>query len=145
MAKLCVCKISSADSYAPSCSTIRLWSLLSGECVHTLYGHDSFVYSLATIPDSLGGGLVSGGEDRTVRVWRASDGECEQTITVPAVSGASINPESGDLSDPDAPVVLQFGAFRSRRTAMLPRARPTGWSGCILGARIALRAQRICR
>lgn len=69
------------------CSTIRLWSLLSGECVHTLFGHDSFVYSLATIPDSLGGGLVSGGEDRTVRVWRAADGECEQTITVPAVSG----------------------------------------------------------
>ncbi|MBZ6370452.1 MAG: hypothetical protein LBE44_00635 [Microbacterium hominis] len=68
-------------------STIRLWSLLSGECVHTLSGHDSFVYSLATIPDSLGGGLVSGGEDRTVRVWRAADGECEQTITVPAVSG----------------------------------------------------------
>ncbi|GAA5960503.1 hypothetical protein JCM8115_003201 [Rhodotorula mucilaginosa] len=66
--------------------TIRLWSLLSGECVHTLSGHDSFVYSLATIPDSLGGGLVSGGEDRTVRVWRAADGECEQTITVPAVS-----------------------------------------------------------
>ncbi|GAA5877374.1 hypothetical protein JCM3774_003577 [Rhodotorula dairenensis] len=66
--------------------TIRLWSLLSGECVHTLSGHDSFVYSLATIPDSLGGGLVSGGEDRTVRIWRAADGECEQTITVPAVS-----------------------------------------------------------
>ncbi|GAA5978453.1 hypothetical protein JCM10908_004359 [Rhodotorula pacifica] len=66
--------------------TIRLWSLLSGDCVHTLSGHDSFVYSLATIPDSLGGGLVSGGEDRTVRVWRAADGECEQTITVPAVS-----------------------------------------------------------
>lgn len=55
--------------------------------MHTLSGHDSFVYSLATIPDSLGGGLVSGGEDRTVRVWRAADGECEQTITVPAVSG----------------------------------------------------------
>ena len=71
------------------CSTIRLWSLLTGDCVHTLSGHDSFVYSLATIPDSLGGGLVSGGEDRTVRIWRAEDGECIQTIVVPAVSGAS--------------------------------------------------------
>ncbi|GAA5947309.1 hypothetical protein JCM3765_001619 [Sporobolomyces pararoseus] len=66
--------------------TIRLWSLQSGECVKILNGHDSFVYSLAAIPDSLGGGLVSGGEDRTVRVWRASDGECEQTLVVPAVS-----------------------------------------------------------
>ncbi|GAA6006441.1 hypothetical protein JCM11491_004961 [Sporobolomyces phaffii] len=66
--------------------TIRLWSLQSGECVKVLNGHDSFVYSLAPIPDALGGGLVSGGEDRTVRVWRASDGECEQTLVVPAVS-----------------------------------------------------------
>lgn len=68
-------------------SSIRLWSLLTGDCVHTLSGHDSFVYSLSAIPDHLGGGLISGGEDRTVRVWRASDGECQQTIVVPAVSG----------------------------------------------------------
>ncbi|GAA6061577.1 hypothetical protein JCM10212_004327 [Sporobolomyces blumeae] len=66
--------------------TIRLWSLQTGDCVKVLNGHDSFVYSLAPIPDHLGGGLVSGGEDRTVRIWRASDGECEQTIVVPAVS-----------------------------------------------------------
>ncbi|GJN88517.1 hypothetical protein Rhopal_001483-T1 [Rhodotorula paludigena] len=66
--------------------TIRLWSLLTGACVHVLSGHDSFVYSLAPIPDALGGGLVSGGEDRTLRVWRAADGECQQTIVVPAVS-----------------------------------------------------------
>lgn len=51
-------------------STIRLWSLSKGDAVHVLYGHDSFVYSLAAIPDSAGGGLVSGGEDRTMRVWR---------------------------------------------------------------------------
>lgn len=69
-------------------STIRLWSLATGACVHTLSGHDSFVYSLAALPDALSGGLVSGGEDRTVRVWRAQDGECTQTIVVPAVSGA---------------------------------------------------------
>ncbi|GAA5851353.1 hypothetical protein JCM9279_001114 [Rhodotorula babjevae] len=71
--------------------TIRLWSLVTGDCVHTLSGHDSFVYSLATIPDSLGGGLVSGGEDRTVRIWRAQDGECTQTIVVPAVSVWCVN------------------------------------------------------
>ncbi|GAA5868266.1 hypothetical protein JCM1840_005619 [Sporobolomyces johnsonii] len=66
--------------------SIRLWSLLTGNCVKVLNGHDSFVYSLAAVPDHLGGGLISGGEDRTVRVWRATDGECEQTIVVPAVS-----------------------------------------------------------
>ncbi|KAL8277995.1 hypothetical protein RQP46_009627 [Phenoliferia psychrophenolica] len=66
--------------------TIRLWSLLTGESVHVLNGHDSFVYSLSPIPASAGGGLISGGEDRTMRVWRAADGECEQTIVVPAIS-----------------------------------------------------------
>lgn len=68
-------------------ASIRLWSLKTGEAVHVLNGHDSFVYSLSPIPDALGGGLVSGGEDRTIRIWRASDGECEQTIVVPAISG----------------------------------------------------------
>ncbi|KAK4703285.1 phospholipase A-2-activating protein, partial [Phenoliferia sp. Uapishka_3] len=66
--------------------TIRLWSLLTGESVHVLNGHDSFVYSLSPVPASAGGGLISGGEDRTMRVWRAADGECEQTIVVPAIS-----------------------------------------------------------
>lgn len=78
-------------------STIRLWSLSTGDCVKVLNGHDSFVYSLSAIPDSQGGGLVSGGEDRTVRVWRASDGECEQTIVVPAVSGTSRDSSFGFL------------------------------------------------
>ncbi|KDE02794.1 hypothetical protein MVLG_06686 [Microbotryum lychnidis-dioicae p1A1 Lamole] len=67
-------------------ASIRLWSLTSGETVHTLYGHDSFIYSLSPIPDEVGGGLISGGEDRTMRIWRATDGHCEQTIVIPAVS-----------------------------------------------------------
>lgn len=66
-------------------ATIRLWTL-EGEAVTVLHGHDSFVYSLSAILDSAGGGLISGGEDRTVRVWRAADGECTQTIVIPAVS-----------------------------------------------------------
>lgn len=53
-----------------STSSIRIWSLKTGEAVHVLYGHDSFIYSLSPIPDSEGGGLISGGEDRTMRVWR---------------------------------------------------------------------------
>lgn len=49
--------------------TIRFWTL-EGEAVTVLHGHDSFIYSLCAIPDSAGGGLISGGEDRTMRVWR---------------------------------------------------------------------------
>lgn len=49
----------------------------------SIVGHDAFAYGLATLPD---GALVSCGEDRSVRVWRESDGECEQVIVLPAVS-----------------------------------------------------------
>jgi WD40 repeat protein len=52
-----------------------MWSLdLSGNsldtscgfCIGTLAGHDNFIYTLAVLPN---GDIVSGGEDRTVRVW----------------------------------------------------------------------------
>ncbi|KAI1658559.1 PFU-domain-containing protein [Daldinia decipiens] len=59
---------------------IRLWKL-SGQKVGELHGHESFIYSLDTLPS---GELVSSGEDRTVRIWRGT--ECVQTITHPAIS-----------------------------------------------------------
>ena len=40
---------------------------MEGDCVYTLSGHTSFVYSLTVLPN---GDIVSGGEDRTVRIWR---------------------------------------------------------------------------
>ncbi|KAL6305276.1 phospholipase A-2-activating protein [Sparassis latifolia] len=61
-------------------SEIRIWTM-EGDVVYTLSGHTSFVYSLSVLPS---GDIVSGGEDRTVRIWR--DGECAQTIVHPALS-----------------------------------------------------------
>ncbi|KAK4649106.1 WD repeat protein Lub1 [Podospora bellae-mahoneyi] len=72
---------------------IRLWKL-DGTEVGELRGHDSFIYSLACLPN---GEIVSGGEDRTVRVWKGS--ECVQTITHPAISvwTVAVCPENGDI------------------------------------------------
>ncbi|KAI0053878.1 PFU-domain-containing protein [Auriscalpium vulgare] len=61
-------------------SEIIIWTF-EGDVVHSLSAHTSFVYSLSILPS---GDIVSGGEDRTVRVWR--DGECAQTIVHPAIS-----------------------------------------------------------
>ncbi|EJF66161.1 phospholipase A-2-activating protein [Dichomitus squalens LYAD-421 SS1] len=61
-------------------SEIRIWTM-EGDCVFTLSGHTSFVYSVSVLPN---GDIISGGEDRTVRVWR--DGECLQTLVHPAIS-----------------------------------------------------------
>ena len=47
-------------------SEIKVWTM-DGDVVYTLSGHTSFVYSLSVLPN---GQVVSGGEDRSVRVWR---------------------------------------------------------------------------
>lgn len=72
---------------------IRLFTI-KGNLVAQLLGHDNFIYSLAVLPT---GELVSGGEDRTVRIWR--DNQCVQTITHPAISVWSVaaNPDCGDI------------------------------------------------
>ncbi|KAM6535807.1 WD repeat protein Lub1 [Fusarium falciforme] len=73
--------------------TIRLWKF-NGQQVAELHGHESFVYSLTSLPT---GELVSSGEDRTVRIWRGT--ECVQTITHPAISVWTVaaNAETGDI------------------------------------------------
>ncbi|KAI0424739.1 ubiquitin homeostasis protein lub1 [Xylaria sp. FL1042] len=63
---------------------IRLWKI-NGQQLGELRGHESFIYSLTSLPS---GELVSSGEDRTVRIWRGS--ECVQTITHPAISVWSV-------------------------------------------------------
>lgn len=72
---------------------IRLWKL-DGRQVGELIGHESFIYSLVSLPN---GELVSSGEDRTVRIWRGQ--QCIQTITHPAISvwGVAICSENGDI------------------------------------------------
>jgi phospholipase A-2-activating protein len=94
-----LCKVpkghpSGADiASASNDGTLRLWKL-NGQQVGELHGHESFVYSLASLPS---GELVSSGEDRTVRVWKGT--ECIQTITHPAISvwTVAVNPETGDI------------------------------------------------
>lgn len=73
---------------------IRLWQL-DGRQIGELRGHDSFIYSLGSLPS---GELVSSGEDRTVRIWKGD--ECIQTITHPAISvwGVAICSQNGDIA-----------------------------------------------
>lgn len=54
---------------------IYLWSY-DGECLQEMNGHTAFVYCVAYIPSTQE--VISGGEDRTVRVWKG--GECIQTL-----------------------------------------------------------------
>ena len=72
---------------------IRLWET-GGRQIAELYGHENFIYSVASLPN---GDLVSSGEDRTVRIW--SGNRCIQTITHPAISVWTVAAcaENGDI------------------------------------------------
>lgn len=57
-------------------STIRIWDLVSGECVHVLTDHTSLV-SLLGLSHSY---LVSAAADSTIRVWDPSGGKLLHTL-----------------------------------------------------------------
>jgi WD40 repeat protein len=58
--------------------TVKIWSVATGACLHTLEGHTDVVSSAEYSPD--GKNIVSGSWDNTVKVWNAENGECLQTL-----------------------------------------------------------------
>lgn len=88
-----------SDTTFATCSndaSVRIWNVNNTSSTKELYGHTSFIYSIASNPTT--GELVTGGEDRSVRVWR--NGDVVQVITLPYVSAwtVSVNPENGDIA-----------------------------------------------
>lgn len=71
---------------------IYVWTK-DGDQILELHGHTNFIYSLSVLPT---GELVSSGEDRSVKIW--NNGECIQTITLPAISVWSVSAQpNGDI------------------------------------------------
>ena len=71
---------------------IYVWTQ-DGEQILELHGHTSFIYSISALPN---GEIVSAGEDRSIKIWQ--NGECIQTITLPAISiwSVAVQP-NGDI------------------------------------------------
>lgn len=93
---------------------IRLWTL-RGKQIAELHGHESFIYSLASLPS---GEIASSGEDRTVRIW--SDGDCIQTITHPAISVWSVaaSPNGDIVTGASDKKVRVFSRSQDRQAAL---------------------------
>lgn len=49
--------------------SLRVWTL-SGECVGEYFGHASFVFDVAVVPNS--NIIASASEDHTVKLWRGT-------------------------------------------------------------------------
>jgi len=78
-------------------ASVRRWSAATGECTATYYGHTNYIYSIALLPHTVPGtAWVTGGEDRSMRVWEA--GEIKQTLYLPAISVWSVAAlDNGDV------------------------------------------------
>jgi WD40 repeat protein len=58
---------------------VKVWDAGTGALLQTLLGHKQAVVHLAFSPDAQG--RASGGDDTTVRLWRAADGGLARTLT----------------------------------------------------------------
>ncbi|RIA91389.1 quinon protein alcohol dehydrogenase-like superfamily [Glomus cerebriforme] len=57
-------------------NTLKMWSLETGKCINTLFGHVEGVWSLAA--DKLR--VVSGAYDKSVKIWDKDSGKCMHTL-----------------------------------------------------------------
>ena len=60
--------------------TIRLWDLPTGQCLHILNEHTSWVRSVIFSSD--GQILFSSSDDRTIKLWDVTTGHCISTQIV---------------------------------------------------------------
>lgn len=54
-------------------SSLRVWDLRSGDCLHELKGHSGWIRCAAVTGDGI---AISGSNDNTLRVWNLRTGDC---------------------------------------------------------------------
>jgi len=96
-----------------SCSndaTIRKWNVNTGESLDVYFGHKHYIYCLVIS----GGVMVSGGEDRAVRVWKEKLSE-EIQLPVQSVWAVARLPNGDIVTGTNDGVVRVFSSEPSRQ------------------------------
>ena len=103
-------------------TTVRIWDLNQGVCVHVLEGHSRSVSSITLMSN---GRLVSGSGDHTLRVWRPSDWACEAVLEGHARAIVAVEALSGGrVVSAGAPAVCLFLVTALFLTRVLRRTQP---------------------
>lgn len=82
---------------------IKIWDVMTGECVRTIEGHSDFVTSVAFSPD--GKILASGSEDGTVVLWDATTERFIRTLKHPY-------PVDSIAFSPDGEILISAGGWK---------------------------------
>ena len=53
--------------------TIRIWSMKTGECIHSLTGHEGLIFTTSFSRNMAF--VISSSSDKTIRIWDAKSGE----------------------------------------------------------------------
>ncbi|CDO68107.1 hypothetical protein BN946_scf185044.g15 [Trametes cinnabarina] len=57
---------------------IKIWDARTGQCLHTLIGHDGWVHGLVFHPN--GRYLLSAADDGSIRIWEIATGRCIRKV-----------------------------------------------------------------
>ena len=57
---------------------IKIWDMITNQCLNTFKGHDCWIYTLAVTSD--GKTLVSGSGDNSIKIWNIKSGLCVKTL-----------------------------------------------------------------
>jgi WD40 repeat protein len=61
-----------------SYSEIKIWDMITSQCLNTFKGHACWIYTLAVTSD--GKKLISGSGDNSIKIWNIKSGLCIKTL-----------------------------------------------------------------
>ncbi|MGD1703013.1 WD40 repeat domain-containing protein [Dapis sp. BLCC M229] len=88
--------------------TLRLWDVVTGECLKIIKAHNDHISSLDCSRDSQM--VITGSLDETIKCWDVESGECLRTLRVPRpYEGMDITGVKG-LTDAHLEMLKTLGA-----------------------------------
>jgi WD40 repeat protein len=106
--------------------TVRIWRVITSECVHVLSGHTGRVLCVDVSRD--GCLLASGSDDHYVRIWNAKTGTCQKTLAHSGwVQKMAFSPDGTSLISTSDNTLNIWSIESGERLRTYVRRFATGW------------------